>query len=101
MAIGGLKEKALAAYRQGITTILMPAENEKDLEEIPNSIRSEMTFIPVENVDEVMKHALALEGTELLLADLSDAVVDILDEVAPVPKAAVSPGEEPPASGVH
>ena len=101
MAIGGLKEKALAAYRQGITTILMPAENEKDLEEIPNSIRSEMTFIPVENVDEVMKHALALEGTELLLADLSDAVVDILDEVAPVRKASVSPDEGPPASGVH
>ena len=101
MAIGGLKEKALAAYRQGITTILMPAENEKDLEEIPNSIRNDMTFIPVENVDEVMKHALALEGTELLLADLSEAVVDILDEVAPVPKPTVSPDEEPPVSGVH
>jgi ATP-dependent Lon protease len=101
MAIGGLKEKALAAYRQGILTILMPAENEKDLEEIPNSIRSAMTFIPVENVDEVVKHALALEGTELLLADLSEAVVDILDEITPEVKPVTGRDTEAPAGGVH
>jgi predicted ATP-dependent protease len=101
MAIGGLKEKALAAYRQGILTILMPAENEKDLEEIPNSIRNEMTFIPVDNVDEVVKHALALEGTELLLADLSEAVVDILDEVTPDAKPGPGNDAEAPAGGVH
>ncbi len=58
LPIGGLKEKSLAAHRAGIRTVLMPKDNEKDLEEIPESIREAMTFIPVGHMDEVLKHAL-------------------------------------------
>jgi ATP-dependent Lon protease len=58
-AIGGLKEKLLAALRGGITTVLIPQENEKDLEEIPENVKKGLTIIPVKHVDEVLKHALA------------------------------------------
>lgn len=61
LPIGGLKEKALAAARAGITKILIPKENEKDLEEIPASILRKVTFVPVEHMDEVLLHAL-VEG---------------------------------------
>ena len=59
LAIGGLKEKLLAALRGGITTVLIPKENEKDLEEIPDNVKKALTIIPVNHVDEVLKHALA------------------------------------------
>ncbi|MDF2936254.1 MAG: lon [Paenibacillaceae bacterium] len=58
LPIGGLKEKSLAAHRAGILTVLCPKDNEKDLEEIPESIREAMTFIPVGHMDEVLEHAL-------------------------------------------
>ncbi|UKS27696.1 endopeptidase La [Paenibacillus sp. HWE-109] len=58
LPIGGLKEKALAAHRAGIRTILLPQDNEKDLVEIPESVRAEMTFIPVSHMDQVLEHAL-------------------------------------------
>ena len=58
LPIGGLKEKSLAAYRLGIRKVIMPKKNVKDLEEIPENIRKEIKFIPVETVDEVLKHAL-------------------------------------------
>jgi ATP-dependent Lon protease len=59
LAIGGLKEKALAAHRSGITTVIFPRENLKDLHEIPEAIRKTLTFIPVDHMDEVLMHALA------------------------------------------
>jgi ATP-dependent Lon protease len=62
LAIGGLKEKALAAHRVGIRHLLIPADNEKDLAEIPPKIRAEMTFTPVETMDDVLRLAL-LEAT--------------------------------------
>lgn len=58
LPIGGLKEKVLAAHRAGIRTIIMPTENEKDLEEIPNNIRGEITFEKVSHIDEVLELAL-------------------------------------------
>jgi ATP-dependent Lon protease len=58
LAIGGLKEKLLAALRGGITTVLIPQENVKDLEEIPDNVKKLLTIIPVSHVDEVLKHAL-------------------------------------------
>ncbi|MEW9700169.1 endopeptidase La [Paenibacillus sp. SI8] len=58
LPIGGLKEKALAAHRAGIRTILLPQDNEKDIIEIPESVRNEMTFIPVSHMDQVLEHAL-------------------------------------------
>lgn len=58
LAIGGLKEKSLAAYRSGITTILIPKENVRDLDEIPQEVKDAVTFIPVSNVKQVLKNAL-------------------------------------------
>ncbi|MFN7173701.1 MAG: endopeptidase La, partial [Thermaurantiacus tibetensis] len=57
LAIGGLKEKLLAALRGGITTVLIPAENEKDLAEIPENVKEGLTIIPVSHVDEVIARA--------------------------------------------
>ncbi|MHB0999675.1 MAG: endopeptidase La [Armatimonadota bacterium] len=58
LPIGGLREKVLAAHRAGIRTIIMPKENLRDLEEIPEYVRKEMTFKPVEHADEVLQLAL-------------------------------------------
>lgn len=58
LAIGGLKEKALAANRYGIKEVIIPKTNEKDIEDIPESIRKDMTFRPVSSVDEVLEIAL-------------------------------------------
>ncbi len=58
LAIGGLKEKSLAAYRQGIKKIIIPKDNEKDLEEIPEEIRKEIEFIPVSKVNQVFDIAI-------------------------------------------
>jgi ATP-dependent Lon protease len=57
-AIGGLKEKLLAALRSGVKTVLIPLENEKDLADIPDIVKKEMTIIPVSTMDEVLAHAL-------------------------------------------
>jgi len=58
LPIGGLKEKSLAAHRAGIRKVLLPKDNERDLREIPDSIKEAMTFIPVSHIDEVLEHAL-------------------------------------------
>ncbi len=58
LAIGGLKEKLLAALRGGIKIVLIPEENVKDLEEIPENVKNDLTIIPVSTVDEVLKYAL-------------------------------------------
>ena len=58
LPIGGLKEKLLAAHRAGITKVLIPIENKKDLVEVPKTILETMEIIPVKNVDEVLKIAL-------------------------------------------
>jgi ATP-dependent Lon protease len=86
LPIGGLKEKLLAALRGGITTVLIPQENEKDLAEIPANIREGLTIIPVEHADEVLRLALT---QPLEPIDWSEA-----DELAALPPAAVpAPGE--------
>lgn len=59
LPIGGLKEKLLAALRGGIETVLIPAENEKDLADIPENITSGLNIVPVKHVDEVLAEALA------------------------------------------
>ena len=83
LPIGGLKEKLLAAMRGGITTVLIPQENEKDLAEIPANIREGLKIIPIRHVDEALRLAL----TEPLTAiDWSDA-----DELAALPPAGVPP----------
>jgi len=58
LAIGGLKEKLLAAHRGGITTVLIPDENKRDLKEIPDNIKADLEIIPVKWIDEVLEVAL-------------------------------------------
>ncbi|MGI8317207.1 endopeptidase La [Halobacillus mangrovi] len=64
LPIGGLKEKSLSAHRAGLSKIIIPADNEKDLEDIPDSVRKGLTFIPVKHLDEVLKHALVEDKHE-------------------------------------
>jgi len=59
LPIGGLKEKSLAAMRAGISTVIIPKLNEKDLVDVPEEAKQKLKFVPVENVDEVL--AVALE----------------------------------------
>jgi ATP-dependent Lon protease len=65
LPIGGLKEKLLAAHRGGITTVLIPQENEKDLTEIPDNIKAKLEIIPVRWIDQVLEVALARQPTPL------------------------------------
>ncbi|MES2443445.1 MAG: endopeptidase La, partial [Pseudomonadota bacterium] len=81
LPIGGLKEKLLAALRGGIKTVLIPEENEKDLEEIPANIREGLEIIPVKHVDEVLRLALTEKLTSI---DWTDA-----DELAAQPPVGV------------
>src|SRR5690625_1525803 len=62
LPIGGLKEKSLSAHRAGITTVIITADNERDIEDVPKSVRKDLTFIPVKHLDEVLKHALVEES---------------------------------------
>ena len=61
LQIGGLKEKLLAAHRAGIRKVLIPSDNQKDLVEIPETIRKSIEIVSVKTVDEVLKHALTKE----------------------------------------
>ncbi len=79
--IGGLKEKLLAALRGGIKTVIIPQENEKDLEEIPDNVKEGLKIIPVSTVDEVLKIALTkklkpLKWTEAMEQDFMKMPVD-------------------------
>jgi len=86
LPIGGLKEKLLAALRGGITTVLIPQENEKDLAEIPANIRDGLKIVPVSHVDEVLALALASPITPI---DWTEA-----DELAAQPSPPLgAPGE--------
>jgi len=80
LPIGGLKEKLMAAHRHGIFEAIMPADNQKDLPDIPENIRSVMKLHFVENMDEVLKIALESEIVAL-----------------PMPAAAVEVAAQPPA----
>jgi len=61
LPVGGIKEKVLAANRAGIKKVLLPKENEKDIEEIPENVRRKMKFVFVENMDQILEHALVRE----------------------------------------
>ena len=73
LPVGGIKEKFLAAYREGVKTILYPHTNEKDVSEIPQRVRKELTLIPVKHMDEVLP--LALEGWKEFAAKSGKASV--------------------------
>jgi ATP-dependent Lon protease len=64
LPIGGVKEKVLAAVRAGITTVLLPARNQKDLEDVPESARKQARFVWLENVDQAVETALHPPGEQ-------------------------------------
>ena len=66
LAIGGLKEKSLAAHRGGVAKLLIPKENEKDIVEIPKKIRDSLEIVCVDHMDQVLRHALALDDPDSL-----------------------------------
>ena len=68
LPIGGLKEKILAAHRGGVTKVLIPMENKKDIADIPKRILRKVELVPVEHVDEILKEALILEDGQELFA---------------------------------
>ena len=74
LPIGGLKEKLLAALRGGIKTVLIPQENAKDLIDVPDTVKDQMTIVPVSDVSEVLAHALTrpLVAAEWSAADEAD-----------------------------
>ncbi len=88
LPIGGLKEKLLAALRGGITKVLIPADNEKDLVEIPASVKNALEIVPVAHVDEVLALALAKPVTPIEWTEADELAVEPL---APAPGGAESP----------
>ena len=93
MPIGGLKEKLLAALRGGITTVLIPTDNEKDLPEIPDNVKEGLTIIPVKHVSEVLEHALVSKPEAI---EWDEAA-----EEAAAAAAAARRGESNLGAGVH
>ena len=96
MQIGGLKEKLLAAMRGGVKTALIPAENEKDLAEIPREIRDSMTIIPLKRVEDYVSRAL-LHQPQPLVLDEASAQMGLA--IPPLPPAPTDLGR--PAGGLH
>ena len=80
LPIGGLKEKLLAAHRGGITTVLIPKDNEKDLVDIPDNVKKGLEIIPVSTVDEVLSEALSREPVPIDLEEDDDEVVSAKDD---------------------
>ena len=72
LPIGGLKEKLLAALRAGITTVIIPKDNEKDLIEIPANVKKGLTIIPVSHVDEVIGRALSRKPEPIVWDDITE-----------------------------
>ncbi|WP_157217284.1 endopeptidase La [Flavisphingomonas formosensis] len=93
LPIGGLKEKLLAALRGGITTVIIPQENEKDLAEIPANIREGLKIVPVSHVDEVLALALASPITPI---DWTEA-----DELAAQPSPHIASSGESGGAPIH
>ena len=82
LAIGGLKEKIMAAHRGGLKTILIPKENKKDIREIPKRVRDALRIIPVEHMDEVLREALVLEDPEAFFRK-PDSSISLTDPPEP------------------
>ncbi|TVY04038.1 endopeptidase La [Cohnella terricola] len=97
LPIGGLKEKSLAAHRAGITKVLLPKDNERDLRDIPDSVRESMTFVPVSHMDEVLRHALS-EPLHALAEQTADEHGSGAEEIRPPVE---DKPEDTPPLGAH
>ena len=95
LPVGGVKEKTLGAHRAGVPTVILPKENEKDLEELPPEVRRKMTFVLVEHMDEVLGTAL-VGGLQPFVA-MGEALADVVG----VGALEALPGEpDSPSSGI-
>ncbi len=83
LPIGGLKEKLLAALRAGITTVFIPKDNEKDLAEIPDNVRKNLTLIPVAHVDDVIGQALVRKPVPIEWTEPADSDAPVVAAVVP------------------
>jgi ATP-dependent Lon protease len=79
-AIGGLKEKLLAALRSGVKTVLIPSENEKDLADIPDNVKLEMKIVPVSTMDEVLAQALTRAPVAIEWSEADAPPVNVADD---------------------
>ena len=61
LPVGGIKEKIIAAHRAGVKKVILPKDNEKDLEDVPEEVRNDLSFVFVETIEEVLKEALHIE----------------------------------------
>jgi ATP-dependent Lon protease len=105
MPIGGLKEKILAAHRNGITTVLVPKENRKDLREIPRRVLKTLRVVLVDHMDEVLREAMVFPEPDTLFGPRRSLIEyrngELIEEDAPAPSAARTalpgdaPGEQP------
>ena len=75
LPVGGIKEKILAAHRAGIKKVILPKENERDLQDVPEDVRGELLFVPVETVEEVLKEALGIEMPRTIMLHTGSGVV--------------------------
>ncbi len=98
LPIGGLKEKMIAAHRGGITTILVPKENEKDLKEIPSQIKKNLEIVLVEHMDEVLARALSVPDVSQILHEGDHAIEGIYEVSRPPP---VATSDLPHPTGVN
>jgi len=90
LRIGGLKEKTMAALRAGIKTVLIPAENEPDLDEIDQTVRHDLNFITTDNIDDILE--IALDFSEIARPDLINRLTPILSKEQTIQ-------DEPPMPG--
>jgi ATP-dependent Lon protease len=98
LPIGGLKEKVMAAHRGGIKTIVIPKENEKDVEDIPAQILKNLTILKVEHMDEILRHALVLSDHDAFFKQRQADALALLtvDRDDKVPLADEDDGQENP-----
>src|SRR5579859_3953947 len=79
-AIGGLKEKLLAALRSGVKVVLIQSENEKDLAEIPENVKAQMEIIPVSTMDEVLAEALTRAPVAIAWSEADAPAITVVDD---------------------
>ena len=79
LPVGGIKEKVLAAHRAGIKTVILPRENERDLEDLPEDVRGELSFVTVETVGELLREALGIDLSGPVVPYAGDRRIPVSD----------------------
>src|SRR5205814_7169724 len=106
LPIGGLKEKLLAAHRSGITTVVVPRENRKDLREVPRRVLRATRIVLVEHMDEVLREALCLPSPDAVFGPPRESMeyIDgelVVHEAAPRPPPESTPAPAPSEGPTH